>query len=122
MDRPPINTDKIISRLKFFRYKYEIDGTSLKILLPMVCYLKIDFAKERIKMTSRIWFGFRFLTLEYNFVIYGFGLYILAWYQWAILNKAIFIFLGLIIIHFVVCFIKIETMKIIIHNWIEVDS
>lgn len=37
-------------------------------------------------------------------------------------DKGIFILIGLLVIHFVICFIKIESMRSIIHQWIEKDS
>ncbi len=77
---------------------------------------------EKVKMTSHVRFALRYIPLEYNVLFYGFGLYILTWYQWTILNKSVFLLLGLIIIHFIVCFIKIEALKTIIHNWIEKDN
>ena len=122
MDKIPFNPQKIIDRLKFFNYKYESDGQTLKVFLPMLCYLKIDCKSDKVKFTSHLKFGFRFLPLEYNFLIYGFLLYILAWYNWTTLNKAVFLLFGLFIVRFVVCFIKIETLKQIIHNWIESDN
>ena len=122
MDTSTFNPDKIIDRLKFFNYKYEINGQTLKVFLPMFCYLKIDFKSGKFKMTSHLNFGFRFLPLEYNFLIYGFGLYILAWYNWTTLNKAIFLLFGLFVIHFVVCFIKIEALRTTIQNWVEQDN
>jgi hypothetical protein len=73
-------------------------------------------------MTSHLNFGFRFLPLEYNFLIYGFALYILAWFNWTSLNKAIFLLLGLFVIHFVVCFIKIEAVRTTIQIWFENDN
>lgn len=117
-----MNNDKIIERLKHFDYKYELNGQILKVFLPMFCYLKITIKSDKVKMTSHINFGFRFLSLEYNFLIYAFGLYILTWYFWPTLNKAGFVLLGLMFIYFIVCFIKIETVKIILHNWIENDN
>jgi hypothetical protein len=122
MDTSTFNPDKIIDRLKFFNYKYEFNGQTLKVFLPMFCYLKIDFKSDKFKMTSHLNFGFHFLPLEYNFLIYGFGLYILAWYNWTTLNKAIFLLLGLFVIHFAVCFIKIEALRTTIQNWVEHDN
>ncbi|MFD0939376.1 hypothetical protein [Pedobacter boryungensis] len=122
METMPFNHDKIISRLKLFNYKYELNGQILKIFLPMFCYLKIDFAAGRVKMTSHLSFGIRSLALEYNFLLYGLGLYVLAWYYWTILNKATFLLFGIFLVHFVICFIKIESLKVSIHNWIESDN
>lgn len=122
MDRQKFNPEKIITRLQLFNYNFELKGTTLKIFLPMLCYLKIRFSNDRIKISSHLQFGFRFLPLEYNFLIYGLILYVLAWFQWTSLNKGIFILLGLLVVHFVVCFIKIESMRSILHQWIERDS
>jgi hypothetical protein len=122
MENSVFNSEKIISRLQVFNYDYHLKGTTLKIYLPMMCYLKIDHVADKVKITSRISFGFRFLPIEINFVIYGLFLYCLTWFQWPVLNKGIFALLGIMLIHFVVCFIKIESMKTIVHNWIEKDS
>ena len=122
MNTTVVNPEKIIERLKIYNYKYELDGQILKVILPMFCYLKLDFRSDKFKITSHINFGFPSLPLELNFILYGLSLYILTWYFWTTLNKAFFLLLGLVIIYHVVCFIKIETMKIIIHNWIESDN
>lgn len=122
MDRQNFNPEKITSRLRFFNYNYELKDTTLKIFLPMFCYLRIRFLPDRIKITSHLQFGFRFLPLEFNFLIYAAALYALAWFQWTTLNKGVFILLGLLVTHFIICFIKIESMRSIIHKWIENDS
>lgn len=122
MDRPLFNSEKITSRLESFNYDYRLKDKTLKIFLPMLCYLKIKFSNDSVKMTSHLRIGFDFLPLEFNFFIYGAILYILTWFQWTTLNKGIFILLGLLVIHFVICFIKIESMRVIIHNWIDEDS
>lgn len=122
MEKQVFYSEKIISRLKIFNYNYELNGTILKIFLPMLCYLKINFVADKIKITSRISFGFRILPIEINFLIYGLVLYSLTWFQWTILNKGIFASFAILLIYFVVCFIKLESMRSIIHNWIEKDS
>ena len=122
MTKQVFDSEKIISRLKFFNFKYELNGTVLKIFLPMFCYLKIESATDRVKITSRINFGFRFLPVEVNFIIYGLILYLLTWFQWPVLNKGIFMLIGIFLLIFVICIIKIESMKTIVHNWIELDS
>ena len=122
MEKLTFNTEQIISRLEFFNFNYELDKDILKINLPLFCYLKIKINDDSVKLTSRIRFGFSFLSLEWNFIIYGLILYVLAFFQWITLNRGIFVLLGLFVIYFVVCFMKIETMKKIVHNWIEKDS
>jgi hypothetical protein len=122
MDKQALNSDKIISRLKTFNYDYEAKGTIIKVFLPMLCYLKINSTQDKIKITSHITFGFRFLPIEINFIIYGLVLYILTWFQWTNLNKGIFALLGIFLIYFAVCFIKLESMRSILHTWIEKDE
>jgi hypothetical protein len=122
MDKQVLNSDKIISRLKAFDYDYDLNGTTLKIYLPMFCYLKISYKSDKIKISSHISFGFRFLPIEINFAIYGLALYILTWFQWTNLNKGIFALLGIFLIYFVVCFIKLESLRSILHTWIEKDG
>jgi len=122
MDKQVLNSDKIISRLKTFNYNFEVKGTFIKVFLPMLCYLKINSTQDKIKITSHISFGFRFLPIEINFAIYGLALYILTWFQWTNLNKGIFALLGILLIYFVVCFIKLESMRSTLHTWIEKDG
>jgi hypothetical protein len=122
MDNQAINTEKITTRLKTFNYDFEVKGTVIKIYLPMLCYLKINWGSGKIKITSHISFGFRFLSIEINFIIYGLILYVLTWFQWTNLNKGIFALFGILLIYFVICFIKLESMRSITHNWIEKDS
>jgi hypothetical protein len=121
MDNQIFNSDKIISRLETFNYNYELDGKTLKIFLPMLCYLKIKSDSSKLNITSHISFGFRFLPIEINFALYGLALYLLTWFQWTNLNKGLFALLGIFLIYFVVCFIKLESMRSILHNWIEKD-
>ncbi len=122
MDRPPINPEKIISRLKFYNYKYKLDGTTLIIYLSILCYLRIEFGTEKVNITSHSLRPGFITRLEYNFMIYGFLFYIITWYGWATLNKGIFVLLGIFLIYFLICFVKTENMKAIIHNWIEKDA
>jgi hypothetical protein len=122
MENSDFNFNNIISRLKIFNYNYELKGPTLKVFLPMLCYLKINSGPEKIKITSHISFGFRFLPIEINFVIYGLVLYALTWFQWTILNKGVFALFGILLIYLVICFIKLETMKSILHTWIEKES
>lgn len=122
MDKQILNSDKIITRLQTFNYNYEVKGTIIKVYLPMLCYLKINSTQDKIKISSGINFGFRFLPIEINFAIYGLVLYILTWFRWTNLNKGIFALLGIILIYFVVCFIKLESLRSILHNWSEKDQ
>ena len=102
MTKQNFDAGKIVSRLKHFNYKYELKGTTLTIFLPLFCQLKVDFTEDRIKITSHIDFGFRFLPIEVNFLIYGLALYLLTWFHWTVLNKGIFVLIGIFLILFVV--------------------
>ncbi|MBI4947140.1 MAG: hypothetical protein HY840_12165 [Bacteroidetes bacterium] len=120
MDKQTFNTEKIISRLKRFNYKYDLKGTTLKIFLPMWCCLMIDFSSDKIKMTptANAYSLFPF-TLEFEFMMIFLFFGTLAIYMQA---PFLFGLLGIISIRFIACFIKIESMKVIVHNWIEQDS
>ncbi len=122
MTAPKVDPEKIISRLKFFNYRYDLDGHTLKIFLPMLCYLKIQFSTEKIKMSSHSRIGFRSLPLEYNFLIYALALFALTWYKWDDLNKGVFVLFGIFLIYIVICLIKTESMKSTFFSWIEKDS
>ena len=124
-----MNPENIIKRLKYFKYRYTTDSfknepaeTVLKIYLPLFCYLKVSFFERNVKITSRILYGFSFLSLEYNFLIYALALTFLSAYSWPELNTSLYVFLSVILIHFIVCFIRLEALKVIVHRWIEEDS
>lgn len=121
MDRPTINVDKLIERLNFFDYKYILDKTTLKIYFSMFCYLKVNFSNDKVKITSHILRPSFIDQLEYVFLMYAVIIFLLGWYL-PNLNKGVFILFDIFLIYFIVCFIKTENMKSIIHNWIETDS
>jgi hypothetical protein len=122
MDKQNLNSDKIVARLKSFNYNYDLNGSTIKVYLPMLCYLKINYDSDKIKISSHISFGFRFLPIEINFAIYGIILYTLTWFQWTNLNKGVFALFGIMLIYFVICFIKLESLRLILHTWIEKDQ
>ncbi len=122
------NIESIIEKLKFFNYRFTTDvyrnhplEIILKIYLPLLCYLKISFFENKVKMTSRILYGFSFLSLEYNFIVYAIGLITLSLLKWSDLEIVIYIFLFILLIKFIICFIKLELLKALIHRWIEED-
>ncbi len=120
-----ITPERLINRLELFRYRYDLDTDAhekvLKIYLPMLCYLKLKFANGKVKTSSRIQYGFNFLTLEYNFFIYAIGLLLLTAYKWTTIDTVVIMGLVLILLHFVICFIKLEFLKIIVHRWLDED-
>jgi hypothetical protein len=113
---------KITDRLDFFNYRYHLAENDLKIFLPMLCYLKIDFRNGKVSMTSHITIALRSLTLEYNFLIYGLGLILLSWFHWNDFNKGAFVLLALMVVYFVICFIKLGALRGIVHQWIAQDD
>jgi hypothetical protein len=120
-----IKPERLINRLETFSYRHTLDTDAgervLKIYLPMFCYLKLKFANGRVKISSRIQYGFNFLPLEYNFFIYTIGLLLLTAYKWTTIDTVVIMGLVLILLHFVICFIKLEFLKIIVHKWLEED-
>lgn len=113
---------KITDRLDFFNYRYHLTENYFKIFLPMLCYLKIDFRNGKVKITSHISIALRSLTLEYNFLIYSLGLFLLSWFYWNDFNKGAFVLLALMVVYFVICFIKLEGLRGIVHQWIAQDD
>ena len=121
MNQAQINPDKSIERLKFYNYRYSLDGTTLKIYLSMLCYLKVNFATEKVKITSHILRPFFLNRLEYCLLVYSAIILFFAWYM-PTLNRGVFVLFGLFIVFIVIAFIKTENMKSIIYNWIEKDA
>jgi hypothetical protein len=122
MNRPTINPEKITDRLTFYNYRYKLEGTTLTVFLSMLCCLKIKFEPEKVKMTPHVlWRPSVFGRLEYCFFIYGLAAFFFAWLL-PDLNRGVFYLFIVIQLYFVVCFVIIENMKSIIHNWIERDN
>jgi hypothetical protein len=119
------NPDKIIERLKTFnyKYKYEPKNSVITIYLSLFCYLKLDFSKGGLKMTSYNNLDVSNRTLEYGFLSTLIGLSFFAYFSNSFQHTIyLYCVVGIIISYYVICFIKTETMKVIIHNWIEKDS
>jgi hypothetical protein len=120
-----ISPERLINRLVLFRYRCALDTDAnekvLKIYLPMLCNLMQKFADSQVKISSRKQYGFNFLPLEYNFFIYAIGLLLLTAYKWTTIDTVVIMGLVLILWHFVICFIKLEFLKIIIQRWLDED-
>lgn len=117
-----LTTKILTTKLEYSNYKFKIENDTVKIYLPFLCYLKISFIDNKVKFSSRIRYGFHFLSLELNFFIYGLAFYVISSNYWATINKGIIILFALFITHFVICFIKTESLKIIIHNWSDLEE
>lgn len=109
--------DLIVSKLSEYDYKYNINGTKLNIILPMLCYLSINFLPQKTKMSSHLTIGIRFLSIEYNYLIYGIFFYFLMTIvsQQIILYYLIFLYY----LYLIICVVKLESMKVIIHKWLD---
>ncbi len=125
MEQEGFDIQKIIVKLRFYRYRYSLDVFThpdevvLKIYLPMLCYLKIRYKNNRIKMTSHIRYGFDFVSLEYNMLIYAL-IFLGITGHWGLKAEPVILSgLFMMIIHFVICFIKIESLRTIVHHWIQ---
>ena len=91
----------------------------LKVYLPIVCFLKIRFAENKIKITSGSYVGFYFYSLELTAIFYSLVLSLLLAYEVIAMNSVFTVFFLLFILYYLVCFIKSEFLRIIIIGWIE---
>ena len=44
--------------------------TIIRVYLPILCYLKIKFTKDKTKISSRTFIGSNLISIELNFIIY----------------------------------------------------
>ena len=119
-----IRTDNIKSKLNLLGYKMketqnEKGEVILKVYLPIVCFLKIRFAENKIKITSGSYVGFYFYSLELTAIFYSLVLSLLLAYEVIAMNSVFTVFFLLFILYYLVCFIKSEFLRIIIIGWIE---
>ncbi len=124
---PSVNEEKIISRLKFFNYKYKSEGNTLRIYLPVRCALKIAFNDGSVSMTSSFWKRFQLGILPFAILItlvFWIGTTILFQIHiWRPIQRSS----GILIIAsmpllFILKLIITENMKSIVHNWMDNDS
>jgi hypothetical protein len=119
-----IKTDNIKSKLKVLGYKMketqnEKGDVILKVYLPILCFLKIRFAENKIKITSGTYVGFYFYSLELTVIVYSLVLSLLLAYEVIAMNSVFTFFFLLFILYYLVCFVKSEFLRIIIIGWIE---
>jgi len=119
-----IRTDNIKSKLNLLGYKMketqnEKGEVILKVYLPIVCFLKIRFAENKIKITSGSYVGFYFYSLELTAIFYSLVLSLLLAYEVIAMNSVFTVFFLLFILYYLVCFFKSEFLRIIIIGWIE---
>lgn len=129
MDSSSLNLNKIISRLQLFSYNYSLNGNILIVYFPLLCFLKINFENKRIKITSHLRGLGIGLRIEIDYLLYFFIFYFIFYLlgksgQLSSLSECmtVLVLWFMFIIYLVICFIKMEVMKLIIHNWIEKDA
>jgi len=121
MKKQTNNSEIIISNLKFYNYNFDLKRNILKINLPLLCYLKINFNNNSFKPTSHLRFGFTFLTVEWNLIIYGFAFLFFTLYYWKTINFGILVFFVLFLLVLFVCYLKTKSTKHLVYKWIEND-
>ena len=91
----------------------------LKVFLPLLCFLKVRIAENKIKITSGTYVGFYFYSSELTAIIYSLVLALLLAYEVISMNSVFTVFFLLFILYYLVCFVKSEFLRIIIIGWIE---
>ena len=119
-----IKTNNIKSKLKLLGYKMketqnENGEVVLKVFLPLLCFLKVRIAENKIKITSGTHVGFYFYSLELTVIVYSLVLALLLAYEVISMNSVFTVFFLLFILYYLVCFVKSEFLRIIIIVWIE---
>ena len=121
---PSVNEEKIISRLKFFNYKYESEGNTLRIFLPIRCALKIVFDEGSVSMTSSFWRRFQLGILPFALLLFCIETGILLQINiWGDVKRSLGVLIIIIMpLLFILKLIITENMKSIVHNWMDNDS
>lgn len=119
-----IKSDVIISKLKLLGYKLketrnEKGEVILKVFLPILCFLKIKFKGNKIKITTGTYVGFYFYSLELTAIVYTLVLTLLLAYEVISMNSVFTVLFLLFILYYLICFIKLEFLRIIIIGWFE---
>lgn len=110
---------KLSPLLDKYSFKYSINEEELKILLPLFCYLSVAEKNGKYIFKNRINFGFRFLNLEINYIIYSFILFISFQY----LTSQIFtVCIALILITFLLQHNQLTQLKNQVIRWLEEDD
>jgi hypothetical protein len=123
---PSVNEEKIISRLKFFNYKYKSEGNTLRIYLPVRCALKIAFNEGRVSMTSSFWKRFQLGILPFSILIalvfcIGIGILLRTDTGRHIERSSGILIIASMPLLFIVKLVITENMKSIVHNWMDND-
>ena len=122
----PMKTNRILRKLSMLGYKFKEtqhtqDEVVLKIYLPVLCYLKIKFSANSIKISSRTFIGIDFLSVEWNLIIYSLVLTFLLAISVIQAHSMIVIFFAIFILYYLMCIIKLEALKVILCRWIDIE-
>lgn len=109
----------ILPKLSKYGYKYQLDKDELIIKTNKLAYLKVKYQNDTFTFSNGLNFGFRFVSLEYNFVVYilFFSLFLLPTsvkYPLIIIVSTIAFFTGLVLLY-----TNILATKRQIIDWLE---
>ena len=121
--------DKLTEKLKCYNYRFHVkegygnpDEKILYVYLPFLCFLKIRFSKEKVEIRSRVRYFLEFSSsLEFDFLFYAISVTALYAFAWDNIASYPYISVALlfILLHRVICFVKLETLKTIITRWLD---
>lgn len=121
--------DKLTEKLKRYNYRFHVkeaygnpDEKILHVYLPFLCFLKIRFSGKKIAIQSRV----RYISgvsssLEFDFLLYAIFatvLYTLAWENIS-LYPYVSVILLFILLHRVICFVRLEAFKTTVIRWLD---
>ncbi len=119
------NIEKLTNQLTRFNYRFKLLGGSggsdektVIVYLPFLCYLKVIIGSEKIKMRSKMYFGFT-NSLEWNFLFYSLTLLVLTVLKWGSIDHVVFVFLYVLLVYMAVCFVKLEALKVMVTRWLD---
>lgn len=121
MKQLTFHPEYLIKRLEFYKIRFTHEPAVFKIYFPILCFLKVKYKTGSVKISSHIYYGFSFLSIEYNILIYALISYYFASGQW--LSSTVMALAGAsIIIILFVSLIKLELFKYKLMSWIEQDQ
>ncbi len=60
----------LFPKLEKYGYRYQFNGNELIIKTNRLAFLKVKYKNDKFEFSNGLHFGFRFASLEYNFIIY----------------------------------------------------
>jgi hypothetical protein len=128
MNTTAVYEKKLTTQLTRFNLSHKVKDTNKKfyekvviIYLPFLCYLKVFIGSEKVKMSSKMYFGFT-SSLEWNFLFYSLTLMFLTAIKWGRIDHFVFVFLYILLVYVAVCFVKLEALKVIVTRWLDKEN